>query len=121
MVRTLDYIVDGSAKWNNYEQTSVTCVVKFVEIPEELPFTAMESDPYAPWVAEVWNQVVNENAAGDVALYNDNADRQAMVDEIKGWDATYDQAIVDYGQEGFVSFEDLSVVWNEKRPPEPEV
>ena len=118
MVRTLEYVVNGSAKWNNYEQTSVTCEVKFVEVPDVLSFTAIESEPSAPHVAVVWNEVVNNGGAGDIALYNDNADRQAMVDEIKGWDATYDQAIVDYGQEGFVSLEDLAVVWNQKRPSE---
>lgn len=46
--------------WANAENTEIILTVKFFEIPEELPFTAMPNDPEL-WGVELFNNAV----AGD--------------------------------------------------------
>ena len=46
--------------WTNEEHTAINMIVKFVEIPEELPFLATPYDPM-PYGVELFNNAV----AGD--------------------------------------------------------
>jgi hypothetical protein len=55
---TIEYAKDPV--WANAENTAIFLIVKFYEIPEELPFTAMPTDP-EPWGVELYNNAV----AGD--------------------------------------------------------
>lgn len=41
---TIEYIVDGSGVWLNEERSLADCRVKFIEINEELDFTADAND-----------------------------------------------------------------------------
>jgi hypothetical protein len=55
---TIEYAKD--CIWDNEEHTAIRMIVKFVEIPEELPFLATSYDPM-PYGVELFNNAV----AGD--------------------------------------------------------
>lgn len=55
---TIEYAKDPV--WANEENTAINLIVKFVEIPEELPFTASPDDPM-PYGVELYNNAL----AGD--------------------------------------------------------
>ena len=58
---TIEYAKDPV--WNNEEHTAIALIVKFLEIPEELPFTASSYDPM-PYGVELFNNAV----AGDYGI-----------------------------------------------------
>ena len=112
---TVEYIVQGTAKWKNHERTLVDCEVKFHQFDGVLAFTAIESEPLEPHVEQVWDLVVNQGVAGDIELFNDTQNRLEAVAEIQAIDPTYQHTVVDYGQEGFLSLNELMQIRNEKQ------
>lgn len=55
---TIEYAKD--CVWDNEEHTAISMIVKFEEIPEEMPFLATPYDPM-PYGVELFNNAV----AGD--------------------------------------------------------
>jgi len=62
---TIEYAKDPV--WANEQHNAINLIVKFVEIPEELPFTATPYDP-EPWGVELFNNAVNGDY-GTIAPY----------------------------------------------------
>ena len=62
---TIEYAKDPV--WNNEKHTAIHLIVKFLEIPEELPFLATPDDPM-PYGVELFNNAVAGNY-GTVAPY----------------------------------------------------
>ena len=62
---TIQYVKD--LKWDNFEHTSFSCYVKYVEFNEEMPSGINGTDPYAH-IQEIWTKG-NKGVYGVIAEY----------------------------------------------------
>lgn len=70
---TLEYV--KNPQWNGLDHTSFSCMVKFAEFNEELPFGCFPEDQYTH-VQEVWNRTT-AGEFGEIAEYVEYAPEAA--------------------------------------------
>lgn len=105
-------IVVGTAKWINNERTMLDCQVILEGENDAVWFTAADGTGVAH-VQSVWDAVTGGNC-GDIASFDDSAERLATANEIIALDPSFQYTDANFGESGYQSLDELQVILRQK-------